>query len=110
MLSREVDRKNPVEVREANKYMLADAAVALFVAFLLNFAVISCFAELFFNIGTYFCSIAVTPWLMSHAMGTMMLLFRLRHGFYHISMHRRFERIPPPSLRGLCHSKQRELN
>ena len=46
-----MDRKNPVEVREANKYMLADAAVALFVAFLLNFAVLSCFAELFFHIG-----------------------------------------------------------
>jgi hypothetical protein len=51
VLSREIDRKNPVEVREANKYMLADAAVALLVASALNFAVISCFAELFFNIG-----------------------------------------------------------
>lgn len=51
VLSREVDRKNPVEVREANKYMLADAAVALLVASALNFAVISCFAELFFNVG-----------------------------------------------------------
>lgn len=32
--------------------MIADAAVALFVALCLNFAVISNFAELFFHIGT----------------------------------------------------------
>lgn len=50
VLSRKIDRRNAVEVREANKYMLADAGVALFVAFLLNFAVISNFAELFFHI------------------------------------------------------------
>jgi NRAMP (natural resistance-associated macrophage protein)-like metal ion transporter len=52
VLTREVDRNNPVQVREANKYMLADAAVALFIAFLLNFCVISSFAELFFDKGS----------------------------------------------------------
>ena len=51
VLTREVDRNNPVQVREANKYMLADAAVALFIAFALNFCVISSFAELFFEKG-----------------------------------------------------------
>jgi len=49
VLTREVDRSNPVQVREANKYMLADAGVALFIAFVLNFCVISSFAELFFD-------------------------------------------------------------
>lgn len=52
VLTREVDRSNPVQVREANKYMLADAGVALFIAFVLNFCVISSFAELFFDKGT----------------------------------------------------------
>lgn len=51
VLSRQVDRSNPNQIREANKYMIADAAVALFVACCLNFAVISNFAELFFHIG-----------------------------------------------------------
>ena len=50
VLTREVDRSNPVHVREANKYMLA--GVALFIAFVLNFCVISSFAELFFEKGT----------------------------------------------------------
>ena len=53
VLTREVNRSNPVQVREANKYMLADAGVALFIAFLLNFCVISSFAELFFLKGTF---------------------------------------------------------
>ena len=36
---------------EANKYMLLDTAVALAVAFMINVAVISCFAEIFFSEG-----------------------------------------------------------
>jgi len=49
VLSREVDRNDPRKVREANKYLFADAALALFVAFIINFAVVGCFAELFFD-------------------------------------------------------------
>ena len=42
----------PRQVREANKYLLADAALALAIAFIINLAVVGCFAELFFNKGT----------------------------------------------------------
>lgn len=39
-------------MKEANKYMLIDTALALLVAFLINLAVISCFAEIFYSSGT----------------------------------------------------------
>jgi hypothetical protein len=39
-------------MHEANKYMLLDTAAALLVAFLINLAVISCFAEIFYSKGS----------------------------------------------------------
>lgn len=39
----------PQKIRDANKYLFVDAGVALGIACLINFAVISTFAEQFFN-------------------------------------------------------------
>lgn len=39
-------------MKEANKYMLADTSAAIMVACLINLAVTSCFAEIFFSPGT----------------------------------------------------------
>ena len=47
--SRNVNRENPREVALANKYFTIEAAVALFVSFLINGAVVSVFAKGFFN-------------------------------------------------------------
>lgn len=47
--SREVDRSNKKEVREANKYFLTEATVALFVSFLINVFVVAVFAEAFYD-------------------------------------------------------------
>ncbi|XP_021376431.1 natural resistance-associated macrophage protein 2-like isoform X2 [Mizuhopecten yessoensis] len=43
--SREVDRTEKQEVKEANKYFFIEAAIALFVSFLINLFVTSVFAE-----------------------------------------------------------------
>ncbi|KAK3868545.1 hypothetical protein Pcinc_026075 [Petrolisthes cinctipes] len=43
--SREVDRKNKDEVREANKYFFIEACVALLCSFIINVFVVSVFAE-----------------------------------------------------------------
>lgn len=45
--SREVDRSNRKEVKEANKYFFIEASMALFVSFLINVFVVAVFAEAF---------------------------------------------------------------
>lgn len=45
--SREVDRSNRNEVKEANKYFFIEASMALFVSFLINVFVVAVFAEAF---------------------------------------------------------------
>lgn len=47
--SRDVDRKNKKEVKEANKYYFIESTVALFVSFLINVFVVAVFAQAFFN-------------------------------------------------------------
>ncbi|XP_044065991.1 natural resistance-associated macrophage protein 2-like [Siniperca chuatsi] len=47
--SREVDRSNKKEVKEANKYFFVEATIALFVSFLINVFVVAVFAEAFYG-------------------------------------------------------------
>ncbi|XP_028261425.1 natural resistance-associated macrophage protein 2-like isoform X1 [Parambassis ranga] len=47
--SREVDRKNKKEVKEANKYFFIESTIALFISFLINVFVVAVFAEAFYN-------------------------------------------------------------
>ncbi len=47
--SRDVDRKKKHEVSEANKYFFIEAAIALFVSFLINLFVVAVFAEGFYG-------------------------------------------------------------
>ncbi|XP_074537399.1 natural resistance-associated macrophage protein 2-like [Halichoeres trimaculatus] len=47
--SREVDRTNKKEVREANKYYFIESTIALFISFLINVFVVSVFAEAFYG-------------------------------------------------------------
>uniref|UniRef100_A0A4W6FY66 Solute carrier family 11 member 2 n=1 Tax=Lates calcarifer TaxID=8187 RepID=A0A4W6FY66_LATCA len=47
--SREVDRKNKKEVKEANKYFFIESSIALFVSFLINVFVVAVFAQAFYN-------------------------------------------------------------
>ncbi|KAL3978079.1 LIM domain-binding protein 1 [Sarotherodon galilaeus] len=47
--SREVDRKNKKEVKEANKYFFIESTIALFVSFLINVFVVAVFAQAFYN-------------------------------------------------------------
>ncbi|XP_072104824.1 natural resistance-associated macrophage protein 2-like isoform X1 [Mobula birostris] len=47
--SRDVNRANKKEVREANRYFFIEACLALFVSFLINVFVVSVFAEAFYN-------------------------------------------------------------
>ncbi|CAN0206761.1 unnamed protein product, partial [Ectocarpus fasciculatus] len=61
VLSRDVDRTSPREVREANKYLFVDAGVALGIAGLINFAVISTFAEQFFHEDCATLGLVYTP-------------------------------------------------
>ena len=49
VLSRKVNRRNPAQVKEANKYFGIDAGIALTVSFCINLAVVSCFAYHFFK-------------------------------------------------------------
>lgn len=43
--SRDVDRRNPTKVKEANKYYFIEASIALFVSFLINVFVVAVFAH-----------------------------------------------------------------
>ncbi|XP_043821965.1 natural resistance-associated macrophage protein 2 isoform X2 [Dromiciops gliroides] len=47
--SRQVNRANKREVREANKYFFIESCIALFVSFIINVFVVSVFAEAFYN-------------------------------------------------------------
>ncbi|KAM5180010.1 natural resistance-associated macrophage protein 2 isoform 1-T1 [Mantella aurantiaca] len=47
--SREVNRANKKEVREANKYFFIESTLALFLSFLINVFVVAVFAEAFYN-------------------------------------------------------------
>ncbi|KAM6214487.1 natural resistance-associated macrophage protein 2 [Rhynchocyon petersi] len=47
--SRQVNRANKHEVREANKYFFIESCIALFVSFIINIFVVSVFAEAFFE-------------------------------------------------------------
>lgn len=47
--SREVNRSNKKEVKEANKYFFIESTVALFVSFLINVFVVAVFAEAFYG-------------------------------------------------------------
>ncbi|XP_054640982.1 natural resistance-associated macrophage protein 2 [Dunckerocampus dactyliophorus] len=47
--SREVDRRNLKEVKEANKYFFIESSIALFVSFLINVFVVAVFAQAFYN-------------------------------------------------------------
>uniref|UniRef100_A0AAQ4QJC3 Solute carrier family 11 member 2 n=1 Tax=Gasterosteus aculeatus aculeatus TaxID=481459 RepID=A0AAQ4QJC3_GASAC len=47
--SREVDRSNKKDVREANKYFFIESTMALFVSFLINVFVVAVFAEAFYG-------------------------------------------------------------
>ncbi|XP_034501736.1 natural resistance-associated macrophage protein 2 isoform X5 [Ailuropoda melanoleuca] len=47
--SRQVNRANKQEVREANKYFFIESCIALFVSFIINVFVVSVFAEAFFE-------------------------------------------------------------
>lgn len=47
--SRDIDRKNKKEVKEANKYYFIESTIALFVSFLINVFVVAVFAQAFYN-------------------------------------------------------------
>ncbi|XP_073324676.1 natural resistance-associated macrophage protein 2-like isoform X2 [Pagrus major] len=47
--SREIDRKNKKEVKEANKYFFIESTIALFISFLINVFVVAVFAQAFYN-------------------------------------------------------------
>ncbi|XP_038552433.1 natural resistance-associated macrophage protein 2-like isoform X1 [Micropterus salmoides] len=47
--SRDIDRKNKKEIKEANKYYFIESTIALFVSFLINVFVVAVFAEAFYN-------------------------------------------------------------
>ncbi|KAF6735724.1 Natural resistance-associated macrophage protein 2 [Oryzias melastigma] len=47
--SRDVDRNNKKDVKEANKYFFIESAIALFVSFLINVFVVAVFAEAFYD-------------------------------------------------------------
>lgn len=47
--SREVDRSNTREVKEANKYFFIESSIALFISFIINVFVVAVFAEAFYE-------------------------------------------------------------
>ncbi|XP_061688326.1 natural resistance-associated macrophage protein 2 [Syngnathoides biaculeatus] len=47
--SRDIDRQNKKEIKEANKYFFIESTIALFVSFLINVFVVAVFAQAFFN-------------------------------------------------------------
>ncbi|XP_071371060.1 natural resistance-associated macrophage protein 2-like [Centroberyx affinis] len=63
--SREVDRSNAKEVKEANKYFFIESTIALFLSFLINVFVVAVFAEAFYgrtNIEVYnVCNESLSP-------------------------------------------------
>ncbi|XP_037108735.1 natural resistance-associated macrophage protein 2-like [Syngnathus acus] len=47
--SRDIDRRNKKEVKEANKYYFIESTIALFISFLINVFVVAVFAQAFYN-------------------------------------------------------------
>ncbi|KAM7401936.1 hypothetical protein PAMP_017213 [Pampus punctatissimus] len=47
--SRDIDRKNKKEIKEANKYYFIESSIALFVSFLINVFVVAVFAQAFYD-------------------------------------------------------------
>lgn len=47
--SREINRNNKKEVKEANKYFFIESSIALFVSFLINVFVVAVFAQAFYH-------------------------------------------------------------
>lgn len=47
--SREINRNNKKEVKEANKYFFIESSIALFVSFLINVFVVAVFAQAFYQ-------------------------------------------------------------
>ncbi|KAE8298733.1 Natural resistance-associated macrophage protein 2 [Larimichthys crocea] len=47
--SRDIDRKNKKDVKEANKYFFIESTIALFISFLINVFVVAVFAQAFYN-------------------------------------------------------------
>lgn len=45
MQSRDIDRRQPAKVRDANYYYFIEAAIALFVSFIINVFVVAVFAH-----------------------------------------------------------------
>uniref|UniRef100_A0AAY5L8B9 Solute carrier family 11 member 2 n=1 Tax=Esox lucius TaxID=8010 RepID=A0AAY5L8B9_ESOLU len=69
--SRQIDRRNNEEVKEANKYYFIESTIALFVSFLINVFVVAVFAEAFYKktnkevgvvLGCFFGSAALYIW------------------------------------------------
>uniref|UniRef100_A0A8C9XGZ1 Solute carrier family 11 member 2 n=1 Tax=Sander lucioperca TaxID=283035 RepID=A0A8C9XGZ1_SANLU len=62
--SRDIDRKNKKELKEANKYYFIESTVALFVSFLINVFVVAVFAQAFYgktNIEMVGCNATGSP-------------------------------------------------
>ncbi|XP_007936132.1 natural resistance-associated macrophage protein 2 [Orycteropus afer afer] len=57
--SRQVNRANKQEVREANKYFFIESCIALFVSFIINVFVVSVFAEAFFGKTKYIWAVGI---------------------------------------------------
>lgn len=51
--SREINRNNKKEVKEANKYFFIESSIALFVSFLINVFVVAVFAQAFYQKRNY---------------------------------------------------------
>ena len=47
--SRDIDRRRPEKIREANKYYFIEACIALFVSFIINVFVVAVFSHGLFN-------------------------------------------------------------
>lgn len=47
--SREINRNNKKEVKEANKYFFIESSIALFISFLINVFVVAVFAQAFYQ-------------------------------------------------------------
>lgn len=47
--SREVNRNNKKDVKEANKYFFIESTIALFISFLINVFVVAVFAQAFYQ-------------------------------------------------------------
>lgn len=47
--SREINRNNKKEVKEANKYYFIESSIALFISFLVNVFVVAVFAQAFYQ-------------------------------------------------------------